>query len=459
MPRKVERGSRSMWNEAVDAEGTDNVTVLEKFPVSYHKETVPVEDSSPTLSSYPDLVPLSPNYILELTTNALRTNQPLCDPTYSPSGTAVLITPHGETLRTLRGASSLEKLQIMWTCLGARVDIARTRFKQYEQEYQKQKNEETYKSSLPITRSSLRPSAPLASPTPLASPAPLVSSASPPSTSTSRTRTPEPTRKALSAFSRSGSADPPERSPSAVGPSVRALVASIESALDLERGAATLNETAPRARSVESTRDSGGRNVWHSACELLDALSGRHPTSTSSPGSAGVATVVTAAVERGGQQSESAKSSAVLKDQVRLTSRDFDKNNPGLTPSLISSSRPSHRVNVAPNLLGIRCKSGLRDNALGKPQSKFPAPAPAIADAVELGGLNIETAETRARASTVELGGLNIETAETRARASAVERGVRMPATLTRKPNAGWKAWQAAEARLARVQIATKTSA
>ncbi|KAJ7019232.1 hypothetical protein C8F04DRAFT_1197951 [Mycena alexandri] len=73
MPRKVERGSRSMWNEAVDADGTDNVTGLEKFPVSYHKETVPVEDSSPTLSSYPDLVPLSPSYILELTTNALVT--------------------------------------------------------------------------------------------------------------------------------------------------------------------------------------------------------------------------------------------------------------------------------------------------------------------------------------------------------------------------------------------------
>ncbi|KAJ7042143.1 hypothetical protein C8F04DRAFT_1176320 [Mycena alexandri] len=71
MPRKVKRGSRSMWNEAVDADGTDNVTGLEKFPVSYHKETVPVEDSSPTLSSFPDLVPLSPNYILELTTNAL----------------------------------------------------------------------------------------------------------------------------------------------------------------------------------------------------------------------------------------------------------------------------------------------------------------------------------------------------------------------------------------------------
>lgn len=30
MPRKVERGSRSMWNEAVDADGTDNVTGLEK---------------------------------------------------------------------------------------------------------------------------------------------------------------------------------------------------------------------------------------------------------------------------------------------------------------------------------------------------------------------------------------------------------------------------------------------
>ncbi|KAJ7017409.1 hypothetical protein C8F04DRAFT_1200635 [Mycena alexandri] len=87
MPRKVERGSRSMWNEAVDADGTDNVTGLEKFPVSYHKETVPVEDSSPTLSSFPDLVPLSPNYILELTTNALA-----CHHRQGTSGTAVLIT-------------------------------------------------------------------------------------------------------------------------------------------------------------------------------------------------------------------------------------------------------------------------------------------------------------------------------------------------------------------------------
>ncbi|KAJ7020804.1 hypothetical protein C8F04DRAFT_1274563 [Mycena alexandri] len=315
------------------------------------------------------------------------------------------------------------------------MDIAQTRFKEYEQEYQKQKDEETYKFSLPVTCSSLRPS------TPLMSPPPLVSSASPLLTSNVPTRTPQP-REAPSSRSRSIAADPPERSPSAVGPSVKALVATIESALALERSTVTLNEPASRARSVELTLDSGGCNMGHSVCKLLDAPTG-HPTSTSSPGSAGAATVVTVAVEPGGKQSEPAKSSAVLKNQARLTSSDFDKNDPGLTFSSISSSRPSHCVNVAPKLPGIRSKSSPRDNvsanAFCTPQSKFPAPVSAIADTVELGGLGIESAEACTRTSTVE-------------------RGVHVPAILTRKPNAGWKAWQAAEARLARVHMATTTS-
>ncbi|KAF8212557.1 hypothetical protein K438DRAFT_1250595 [Mycena galopus ATCC 62051] len=71
-----------------------------------------------------------------------------------------VIDPHAEFMQTLRGTSGVDVLQVAWAALSKRMGIAELRFKQYDQEYQMQKNESmTYKSSHLATSSPLaRPS-------------------------------------------------------------------------------------------------------------------------------------------------------------------------------------------------------------------------------------------------------------------------------------------------------------
>ncbi|KAJ7023889.1 hypothetical protein C8F04DRAFT_1192946 [Mycena alexandri] len=265
----------------------------------------------------------------------------------------------------------------------------------------------------------------------------LLSPATPASSSILRALMPESTRKAQSSSPRSVVADPLERSTSATSPSVRALVARIESALAVEHGAAASNESVPRAQLAPKSPAPAPANanaVERGGLQFV-AVGRRAEGSTAERGEHTSATagekladprwgahLEDSAVEDepGGRRCESAKLFAPVPDTDALTLPLVDKVYP------------------------VRSRSRLGDNAPTpthvSPPSKSPAPALAIADAVELGGLQIGAAEPRANAPTMEDGG-------------------RGPVSVPRQQApARWMAWQAAEARRARVQTAAATS-
>ncbi|KAJ7836735.1 hypothetical protein B0H13DRAFT_2106475 [Mycena leptocephala] len=154
-----------------------------------------------------------------------------------------VVDPHADLIRMLRGSSRVDGVHVAWAALSERMGLAQTRLKQYEQDYRTQKNEAmTCKSSCPMS----------ALPRTRLSPPTLAICAT--SRPILRTHTPKPKCESQSALLRSVAADPPERSTSAAGPSVKTLVAKIETALALEHGTRTPDsESVPRAQPVGST--------------------------------------------------------------------------------------------------------------------------------------------------------------------------------------------------------------
>ncbi|KAJ6475796.1 hypothetical protein C8R47DRAFT_1142465 [Mycena vitilis] len=106
----------------------------------------------------------------------------------------------------------------------------------------------------------------------------------------------------------------------------------------------------------------------------------------------------------------------------------------GSFEALAPDARDESAAQLALNRTAVRTirSKGLPANALAiahvTPSSKSLAPACAKADAVELGGLQVERVAC-VKASTVELGGLRIEIAEPHTKAGAVERGWRAHGT------------------------------
>ncbi|KAF8217859.1 hypothetical protein K438DRAFT_1952712 [Mycena galopus ATCC 62051] len=245
-----------------------------------------------------------------------------------------VIDPHAEFMQTLQGTSRVDILQVAWAALSKRMAIAELCFKQYDQEYQMQKNESmTYKSSY------------LATSSPPTRSSPLVPAHHTMLQSIPRMRIPEPVCKSLNVLLRSVAADPPERFTLAIGPSVKTLVANIESALTLEHGHKSL----------------------HPGGEQQHAPGGRLPSSTSPPPACSLTTVdkdIAVAVESGGRGFKSAKAHVPLPCAESHTAHNlFDKS------------------------LTLRLGTSPRASAPGAPLSKSPASAVVKNEAVELGGL------------------------------------------------------------------------
>ncbi|KAF8139528.1 hypothetical protein K438DRAFT_1995902 [Mycena galopus ATCC 62051] len=245
-----------------------------------------------------------------------------------------VIDRHAEFMQTLQGTSGVDVLQAAWAALSKRMAIAELRFKRYDQEYRLQKNESmTYKSSHLTTSSPPTRSSPLM----------------PAHHSTlqliPQMCIPEPVRKSPNVLLRSVAADPPERFTSAIGPSVKTLVANIESALALEHGHKSL----------------------HPGGEQQHVPGGRLPSSTSPPPACSLTTVdkdVAVAVDSGGRGFKLAKAHVTLPCAESHTARNlFDE-----SLMLCLGTSP--------------CAS-----APGAPSSKSPAPAVVKNKAVELGGL------------------------------------------------------------------------
>ncbi|KAJ7177664.1 hypothetical protein C8R46DRAFT_1212409 [Mycena filopes] len=307
---------------------------------------------------------------------SLAHGQPIC----------FAVDPHATLMQVLRSASTEDGLRTAWGGLRRRMALALVRLEQYKQHYQMQKNTAT-------DQSASFPAHP-----------PRIDS-SPPALNVDVTSTPSscaltPKRHSQNALPGSTTADPQEQSTLAAGPSVRALVARIETAVALDRESPFPVVTTASGDVVEP----GG--PYENACTK-------------------------------------AKFAASLNDKKTLTVRDLVHR---YDSTQCATSSIEWCARVLPQVPEIRSSSKLQDHAPEVAQvsssSKSPAPAPATANAVELGGLPIEMAKPCTRTSAIFHVGRRLASI-----------------TSKRSPNSGWSAWQAAEARFAQAQSAAKTSA